>query len=312
MEIGFFIDAILALGLVILAQQVVSQASILRSIILFVVFGLVMALAWTRLLAPDLALAEAAIGAGVTGALMMMAWRRLLVINPDKPADTPGRRSRTAIPIAVLAAALVAAIGLSALDLEPHADDAGRAAAAAMTDTGLGNPVTGVLLLFRNLDTLLEMAVLLIALLGARAIGAPARPKEAAVVEASTPLVGALLTILVPLSILIATHLLLAGTSEPGGAFQAGAVLAAGGVALVLTARLQPHEKAGWMTRMAISVGLLAFIGIGAGVLAFGQTLLVLPGTWAVYLIETAMMVSIGLTLALLFAGAPALVGRQP
>jgi uncharacterized MnhB-related membrane protein len=36
-----------------------------------------MALAWVRLAAPDVALAEAAIGAGLTGALLMAALARL-------------------------------------------------------------------------------------------------------------------------------------------------------------------------------------------------------------------------------------------
>ncbi len=311
MVISVLIDFLLAAGMVVLALQVVSDKAVLRSIILFVVFGLVMALAWTRLHAPDLALAEAAIGAGVTGALMMMAWRRLLIINPERPADTPLGRSRLAVPVALLSAVLVATIGLTALDVESPTHTAGQVAAEEMTATGLGNPVTGVLLLFRNLDTLLEMAVLLIALLGARAISPPASPEEAAVVETGTPLVGALLAILVPLSILIATHLLLAGTHEPGGAFQAGAVLAAGGVALILSARLKPGERPGIVMQLGVTVGLIAFVAIGVGIMALGETLLVLPGTWAVYLIETAMMVSIGLTLALLFAGAPALVGRR-
>lgn len=312
MTIDLLVDGLLGLGLIVLALQVVSERTVLRSIILFVVFGLVMALVWTRLQAPDLALAEAAIGAGVTGALMMMAWRRLLVINPKKPAETPRGRSRLAIPMGILATALVATIGLSAMDIDPRTDSAGQVAMEELVDTGLGNPVTGVLLLFRNLDTLLEMAVLLIALLGARAISVTARPEEAAVVETSTPLVGALLSILVPMSILVSTHLLLAGTAEPGGAFQAGAVLAAGGVALILTGQLRPDDRPGRVTQLAVTFGLLVFVGVGVGVLAFGHSLLVLPGAWAVYFIETAMTVSIGLTLALLFAGAPALVRRRP
>lgn len=312
MTIDLLVDGLLGLGLIVLALQVVSERTILRSIILFVVFGLVMALVWTRLQAPDLALAEAAIGAGVTGALMMMAWRRLLVINPDKPAETPRGRSRLAIPMGILATALVATLGLSAMDIDPRTDSAGQVAMEELIDTGLGNPVTGVLLLFRNLDTLLEMAVLLIALLGARAISVTARPEEAAVVETSTPLVGALLSILVPMSILVSTHLLLAGTAEPGGAFQAGAVLAAGGVALILTGQLRPDDRPGMVTQLAVTFGLLVFVAVGVGVLAFGHSLLVLPGAWAVYFIETAMTVSIGLTLALLFAGAPALVRRRP
>ncbi len=48
-----------------------------RAIVLFIAFGLLMALAWVRLDAPDVALAEAAIGAGLTGALLLGALARL-------------------------------------------------------------------------------------------------------------------------------------------------------------------------------------------------------------------------------------------
>lgn len=44
-----------------------------RAVAMFIVFGLLMALAWARLGAPDIALAEAAIGAGLTGALLLDA-----------------------------------------------------------------------------------------------------------------------------------------------------------------------------------------------------------------------------------------------
>jgi uncharacterized MnhB-related membrane protein len=45
--------------------------------VLFIAFGLLMALAWVRLDAPDIALAEAAIGAGLTGAILLAALARL-------------------------------------------------------------------------------------------------------------------------------------------------------------------------------------------------------------------------------------------
>lgn len=48
-----------------------------RAIVLFIVFGLLMALAWARLSAPDVGLAEAAIGAGLTGALLLDAYGAL-------------------------------------------------------------------------------------------------------------------------------------------------------------------------------------------------------------------------------------------
>ena len=43
---------------------------------LFIAFGLWLSLVWARLQAPDVALAEAAIGAGLGGALMLAAARR--------------------------------------------------------------------------------------------------------------------------------------------------------------------------------------------------------------------------------------------
>lgn len=39
--------------------------------VLFIMFGLSMALVWARLDAPDIAMAEAVIGAGITGALLL-------------------------------------------------------------------------------------------------------------------------------------------------------------------------------------------------------------------------------------------------
>ena len=48
-----------------------------RAVVLFIVFGLLMALAWARLAAPDIGLAEAAIGAGLTGALLLDAYGAL-------------------------------------------------------------------------------------------------------------------------------------------------------------------------------------------------------------------------------------------
>jgi energy-converting hydrogenase B subunit D len=53
--------------------------------VLFIAFGLLMALAWVRLGAPDVALAEAAIGAGLTGALLMAALVRLQNISIAAP-----------------------------------------------------------------------------------------------------------------------------------------------------------------------------------------------------------------------------------
>jgi energy-converting hydrogenase B subunit D len=67
------LDLLIAASLLWLTWRVLATPDLFRAVVLFIVFGLLMALAWTRLAAPDIALAEAAIGAGVTGALLLDA-----------------------------------------------------------------------------------------------------------------------------------------------------------------------------------------------------------------------------------------------
>lgn len=69
-------DLLLTLTLLGLAAAALTSREPRRAVILFIAFGLVLALIWARLRAPDLALAEAAIGAGLSGALMLAAARR--------------------------------------------------------------------------------------------------------------------------------------------------------------------------------------------------------------------------------------------
>jgi uncharacterized MnhB-related membrane protein len=69
-------DLLLTLTLLGLAVVTLTSSEPRRAVILFIAFGLLLALVWARLRAPDLALAEAAIGAGLSGALMLAAARR--------------------------------------------------------------------------------------------------------------------------------------------------------------------------------------------------------------------------------------------
>ena len=75
--LAWLLDGTLALALVGIAWGALNHSSLFAAIVLFIGFGLLMALAWIRLHAPDVALAEAAIGSGLTGALLLAAWARL-------------------------------------------------------------------------------------------------------------------------------------------------------------------------------------------------------------------------------------------
>jgi len=70
-------DGILALVVLVLAWKLLRSPNLFKAVVLFISFGLMMSLAWVRLKAVDIALAEAAIGAGLTGALFLTALGKL-------------------------------------------------------------------------------------------------------------------------------------------------------------------------------------------------------------------------------------------
>lgn len=87
--------------------------------------------------------------------------------------------------------------------------------AAHMANSGVTHPVTAVLLNFRGYDTFLEMAALLMALIGAWSL--------APVPETRLTKPGAVLDylarLLTPLVVVAASYLLWAGSHSPGGAY---------------------------------------------------------------------------------------------
>lgn len=265
---------------------------------MFIIFGLLMALAWARLAAPDIALAEAAIGAGLTGALLLDA----LSAQPGRPTNIPAL-TLTLKRLAVLLAgtALAAGLLLAMLDAPLPALRLPAMVEANMAQSGVTHPVTAVLLNFRGYDTLLEVAVLLLPLLGMLAL-APPRPTSADRTPVD-PVFATLARLLTPLMILVAGYLLWAGAHQPGGAFQAAAVLAAAGVLLHLAGLLPAWASPGWVLRLSLAGAFLVFLAVAAALLAQGS-LLQFPPAWAgalILLIEAGLTLSLSLVLAGLF-----------
>jgi len=82
--LDWMFDILLGVVLVWLGLRTVFAQELFDSIIAFIGLGMLMALAWLRLGALDLALAEAALGGGVTGALLLAALNRLERSRSDK------------------------------------------------------------------------------------------------------------------------------------------------------------------------------------------------------------------------------------
>jgi multisubunit Na+/H+ antiporter MnhB subunit len=290
-------DWTLALAIPALALAAVASRDLVRAVALFVVLGLVLALAWARLGAPDVALAEAALGSGITGVLLVSALGRLG--GADVRAKGP-LRSALAGALAVAAVAGAVRALLAPPPAEPGLRDA---VLARVGETGAAHPVTAVLLDFRGYDTLLEIAVLLLAVLGVRAArgGAPAPPEAP-----PGPILGEGVKTVAPMIVLVAGYVLWAGATAPGGAFQAGTALGAGAVLAALSGALGPRPGPRWLPRVLLAAGYAVFLGVAAGTLGARGALLDFPAGHAGALllaIETGLTVTIAIVVRELFAG---------
>ncbi|MBB5022071.1 hydrogenase subunit MbhD domain-containing protein [Desulfurispira natronophila] len=311
--VGVLIDVLLALGLVWLGWRTLQHPQLFRALVFFVVFGLVMAISWARLHAPDLALVEAAVGAGLTGALLLNTYRDLErghVNHWDEVRDDLDSYARPVAQGFLLASvlALLTLLGWSLWHLPPSDLVVAAAVKEHLGVSGASHPVTAVLLNFRGYDTLLEIVVLFIAIVGVWSFHVLSAIDDGSMLPLdSSELLNSLVHRLVPLIIIVASYLLWVGAHGPGGAFQAGAVLASIGIIFSLTGSLAPTTQSTLGVRFFVALGLLVFLGVGLTLLVVGEGFLHYPHELAgalILTIELALMISIALVLVLLFNNA--------
>jgi multisubunit Na+/H+ antiporter MnhB subunit len=165
--------------------------------------------------------------------------------------------------------------------------------------------VTAVLLNFRGYDTLIEIAVLLLA---AVSVLSTATVPSTAADPPPSSIQTLLVRQLLPFIILVGGYILWIGKYAPGGAFQAGAVIAAGGVLLV-TSAVQFNQLTIKLLPIGLSIGLLTFLAVALATMMAGGNLLQYPLAWAgalILIVEAAATISIAVILTILF------IGEQP
>jgi multisubunit Na+/H+ antiporter MnhB subunit len=305
------LDVTLILLLIGMAWGALHASNLQAAIVLYISFGMIVALIWARLGAPDLALAEAAIGAGLTGVLLLQAARGTAPI----PIGHVNRGSwRYLLSAAfILLVAVWMTVTLVGGDEAPfqQASPLPELVTEQLPLSGVRHEVTAVLLNFRSWDTLLELLVLLLALIGVRQLCLrPGDGKEQAPIARPWPLLFIWSQLLAPLLVLTGGYLLWSGSKAPGGAFQAGAVLAAGAVVLRLTGQLPVLRWSWWPVRLLVTGGALLFMLVavvtGFGEAEGGSGWLQYPERAAgvlILAIEAMATLSIAVTLAMLVAG---------
>jgi multisubunit Na+/H+ antiporter MnhB subunit len=297
--------AALVLGV---AVWTVTARDSFSAVVGFVVYGLLLSLVWVRLHAPDVALTEAAVGGGVTGVLLLTACARL-----GSPAARPGEAASPMQRAAAAILALLVALGLAAVvlllpepppSLAPEARD-------ALAATGLGNPITAVLISWRAFDTMLEKVVLVLALSGVWSVAADdawGRAPESIGKMAPDGALVLLAQCLAPIGVLVGVHVFWTGADAPGGAFQGGALLAAMWMIAMMAGLTEaPRIDSRWLRR-ALVAGPAVFLVAGVAGVAMGGSFFSYPPGFAkpiILFIEVFMLLTIAVTLPMLVAGPP-------
>lgn len=84
--------------LVICAISVSFTKNLLTSVVIFMSYSLVMSILWALLMAPDLAITEAAVGAGITSVLFFITLRKIHLIQGEEEANDESKSEQSAEP----------------------------------------------------------------------------------------------------------------------------------------------------------------------------------------------------------------------
>lgn len=309
------LDSGLAALVLALAVWTIFAREAFAAVVGYVAYGLLLSIVWVRLFAVDVALTEAAIGSGVTGVLLIGAAGRLRDAREPTAAEYPSEPQR--FWAAALCILVTLALASAVLLLPDPAPTLAPEAAQNLAETGLGNPVTAVLIAYRSFDTMLEKIVLVLAVVGVWSLapgrywgGAPGAPRALHPEGA----LAFLAQVLPPFGLLVGIHIFWAGADEPGGAFQGGAILAAMWM-ITRMARLTeaPPVSARWL-RLALVAGPAVFLAAGVAGIAMASGFFAYPAGFAkplILFIEAFMTLSIAVTLPMLVAGPPRRIPRR-
>ena len=81
------LNGMLLLFILVCAAAVSRTKSLLSAVIIFMAQGLAVSVVWSLLRSPDLAITEAAVGAGITSILMFIALKKIHAIEEERKQD---------------------------------------------------------------------------------------------------------------------------------------------------------------------------------------------------------------------------------
>lgn len=75
---------LLLVGLIVCAIATALTKKPMQAVIIYMAYSVIMSVIWILLESPDLAITEAAVGAGITSVLLFLTLRRLNLIDQDE------------------------------------------------------------------------------------------------------------------------------------------------------------------------------------------------------------------------------------
>lgn len=305
------LDGITTLGLLVLAASGLLTAVFHRqrlvALLILGVGGMLVALAFARFSAPDLALTQLVVEV-VTIILLMLA---LFYLPSRTPSESSSLRGLRDVVVAGSCGVMVALLVYVVLT-RPYAGLAPFFLANSVSGGGGTNVVNVILVDFRGFDTLGEITVLAIAAVGILAMLDGLRlhnptcdPQGRRWAWAKNPLILMTLSrLLLPLALLISVFIFLRGHNLPGGGFIAGLITA---VALALqyiasgVAWVEQRLPLNYQRMAGAGVLIATLTGLGSWVFgrpfltsAFGHFELPLVGEFE---LATAMLFDLGVYL---------------
>ncbi len=231
--------------------------------------GLMVALTFVFLSAPDLALTQLLVEM-VTLVLMLLGMNYLPAQSgPERPR---WRKRRDAV-IAIIAGAGLGALAYSAMTLPPNTM-AGELLARALPEAYGQNVVNVILVDFRGFDTFGEITVFGIAALVVHALLRRTRMAPEQIMPGppiKLPVPADLAQIMFPLTLTVSIFLFLRGHNAPGGGFIAGLVLAVPLlIQYVIQGTASVESRFGFDYIRCIGMGLLIALLSGSASMLFG------------------------------------------
>lgn len=166
-----YFEILLLIVLILTASAVFFTKRNLTAIIIFTAFSLVMSIVWIIVKSPDLALIEAAVGAGVTSLLFFVA---LYSVGELKKKESPKRKNSSSynflaiILIAIIVILLLVNVNYLPMygeETNPSVNEVfNRYVESGVEETGSINLVAAVILDYRAFDTFGEAVMIFSAL----------------------------------------------------------------------------------------------------------------------------------------------------